>query len=338
MLRILRRHWFLVGLVAVLAAAAIAPGIGKGGGPLASQTWQGWLVAGIFLLSGFDLRTSELRSAFRDVRLHAFVQGTSLLVAPLLFYAAARLLSQTPLPAPLLEGFVVLGCLPTTVTSGVAFTRASGGDEAAALFNATLGNLLGIVVTPFTILIATGRHGVVPASSIAAQLAWQVAAPVAAGQVLRALLGARADAVRARLGPMGSLLLLALIYVVFCDSLSRGFDLGAAELAAALVIACLLHALLVFVAFRASALPIWQMSRAKRTAAVICSTQKTAALGLPLLAILYRDDARVGLVAVPLLLYHPLQLVVAGAAVDAWRRFNGVASPPEPTSPERSAR
>jgi sodium/bile acid cotransporter 7 len=92
------------------------------------------------------------------------------------------------------------------------------------------------------------------------------------------------------------------------------------------------------VAFQSSALSIWGLSRAKRTAAVICSTQKTAALGLPLLAILYRDDASLGLVAVPLLLYHPLQLVVAGAAVDAWRRFNGVASPPEPTGPERSAR
>src|SRR5215510_12525634 len=119
MLRFLRRQWFLVGLVVVLAAAAIAPGIGRGGGPLASQLWQGWLVAGIFFLSGFDLRTSDLRGAIRDVRLHVFVQGTSLLVAPLLFFVAARGLSHTPMPAPLLEGFVVLGCLPTTVTSGV---------------------------------------------------------------------------------------------------------------------------------------------------------------------------------------------------------------------------
>jgi solute carrier family 10 (sodium/bile acid cotransporter), member 7 len=316
----------------------MAPNVGRGSGHLAARVWQGWLVAGIFLLSGFDLRTSELGGAIRDVRLHLFVQGTSLAVAPLLFYAAARALSRTSLPPALLEGFVVLGCLPTTVTSGVAFTRASGGDEAGALFNATLGNLLGIVVTPFSILLATGRHGSVPASTVAMQLAWQVAAPVAAGQVLQLLVGRRAAGLRPWLGRASSILLLALIYVVFCDSLSRGFNVGAGHVAAAFVLAAALHGLLVAFAFRASALPVWRLSRAKRTAAVICSTQKTAALGLPLLAILYRGEASVGLVALPLLIYHPLQLVVAGSAVDAWRRFNGVASTPEPTGPESNAR
>src|SRR5262245_52301350 len=109
MLHFLRRQWFLIGLVVVLSAALLAPDVGRRGGPLATQIWQAWLVAGIFLISGFDLRTSELRGALRDFRLHLFVQGTSLAIAPLLFYTAARLLSHTSLPAPLLEGFVVLG-------------------------------------------------------------------------------------------------------------------------------------------------------------------------------------------------------------------------------------
>jgi sodium/bile acid cotransporter 7 len=338
MLRFLRRQWFLAGLVVVLAAAALAPNVGRGGGPLASQRWQGWLVFGIFLLSGFALRRGVLKGAIRDYRLHVFVQGTSLAVAPLLFWASAHVLSATSLPAPLLEGFVVLGCLPTTVTSGVAFTRAAGGDEAGALFNATLGNLLGIVVTPFSILLATGRHGAVPASLVAAQLGWQVAAPVAVGQILQLAFGTRAAKVRPWLGRTGSILLLALIYVVFCDSLSRGFDVGAGDIAAAFAIAAALHALLVGLAFRSSALAVFRLSRAKRTAAVICSTQKTAALGLPLLAILYRNDASLGLVALPLLIYHPLQLVAAGSAVDAWRRFNGALRPPDPTAPESVAR
>jgi sodium/bile acid cotransporter 7 len=328
----------LLGLVVVLSAAALAPNVGQSGGPIAGRSWQGWIVAAIFLLGGFDLRTSELGGAIRDVRLHLFVQGTSLVAAPLLFYAAARLLTHAPLPAMLLEGFVVLGCLPTTVTSGVAFTRASGGDEAGAMFNATLGNLLGIVVSPFSILLATGRHGAVPAGAVAAQLAWQVAAPVAAGQVLQRIVGNRATDARPWLARAPSILLLALIYLVFCDSFSRGFAVSAAHLAAAFAVAAALHGLLMVFALRSSSLAIWRLSRPKRTAAVICSTQKTAALGLPLLAILYRDDGGVGLVALPLLIYHPLQLFVAGSAVDAWRRFNGATSTPDPTAPEKHAR
>src|ERR1051325_3478037 len=115
MLQLLRRQWFLVGLAIVLAAAVTAPGVGRNGGPLAPERWQGFLVFGIFLCSGLELPTRELGGALRDLRLHVFVQGVSLGVAPLLFFAATRALEPTSLPRSLLEGFVVLGCLPTTV-------------------------------------------------------------------------------------------------------------------------------------------------------------------------------------------------------------------------------
>jgi sodium/bile acid cotransporter 7 len=223
------------------------------------------------------------------------------------------------------------------VTSGVAFTRASGGDEAGAIFNATLGNLLGIFVTPMSIMIATGRHATAPAGTVAMQLAWQVAAPVALGQLLQTVARRPIAKVRHWLGRSSVFLLLALIYVLFCDSLSRGFAVSAGYVLAAVLIAAALHGALIALAFGLSRPAIWRFSRPRRTAAIICSTQKTAALGLPLLAILYRDDSSIGLVALPLLIYHPLQLLVAGAAVGAWRKYNGVLLP-EPTVPDRSAR
>jgi sodium/bile acid cotransporter 7 len=334
---LLRRQWFLMGLVLVLGAAVSRPDIGKRGGPLAPEHWQGWLVVGIFFIAGLELRTSALAGALYDLRLHAFVQGVSLLAAPLLFFAVAKTLAPLGLPTPLIEGFVVLGCLPTTVTSGVAFTRVSGGDEAGALFNATLGNLLGIVVTPFSILLMTGRHASVPATDVATQLAWQVAAPIAVGQLLQ-LVRQRSVPGRRWFGPISILLLLSLIYLVFCDSLSRGLETSAGQVVGAVAVTALLHGLLVAFALRLSALRSWRFSPAKRTAAVISSTQKTAALGLPLLAILYRNEPGVGLIALPLLVYHPLQLIVAGAAADAWRRYNGVQSALNPTAHENPAR
>jgi sodium/bile acid cotransporter 7 len=227
--------------------------------------------------------------------------------------------------------------LPTTVTSGVAFTRASGGDEASALFNATIGNLLGIVVTPFSILVATGHHASLPAGVLATQLAWQVAAPVAMGQLLQIWIGGFVAPLRPWLGRASVLLLLALIYLVFSESLSRGFGVGIGYVGAAIVICVALHGALIAIALRLSTMRVWRFSRAKRTSAVICSTQKTAALGLPLLAILYREEASLGLVALPLLIYHPLQLLVAGSAVGAWTKYNGGFLPPNPTTPENAS-
>lgn len=338
MLRFARKQWFLLALVVVLGAAIVAPDIGRPGGPLAPEKWQGLIVGGIFLLSGIELRTRDLGGAIRDVRLLVFVQGVSLVLAPVVFYAAARGLAMSRLPEPLLEGFMVLGCLPTTITSGVALTRASGGDEAGALFNATLGNLLGVVITPLSILLVTGHHANVPARAVVTLLAWQVAAPIAIGQLLQWWIGDSVDRLRPWPGRASVLLLLVLIYFVFSASLSRGFGASTRHLAAAVVIAAALHGALIIAALRLSSMTIWGFSRSKRTSAVISSTQKTAALGLPLLAILYRDDARLGLLALPLLIYHPLQLVVAGSAVDAWRRYNCALVPPDPTTPENVAR
>ncbi|HEX9295306.1 MAG TPA: bile acid:sodium symporter family protein [Polyangiaceae bacterium] len=327
-----RRQWFLAGLVLVLAIAILAPDVGRGDGPLSPGRWRGWLVASIFLISGLELRTSQLGEAVRDYRLHVFVQGLSLLICPLFFWCVAQGLAHTGLPWPLIEGVVVLGCLPTTVTSGVAFTRVSGGDEAGALFNATLGNLMGVVVSPIWILLLTGQQGNIPLEAVAPQLAWQVAAPVGLGQAIQLVLARYVPSLRVRLGNVAGVLLLVLIYFVFCDSLSQGVRVGAAHVLAAISILAALHGALLLIAFRSSGLPIWHFSRAKRTAAVICSTQKTAALGVPMIAIVYANRPELGLVTLPLLVYHPLQLLVAGAAVDAWRRYNGTDRPLSPTT------
>src|SRR5262245_45299976 len=109
MLRLLRRQMFLVGLVVVLVLAIAAPNVGRAGGPLAPERWQGLLLSGMFLMSGIELRTRALGVPVGAVRLRAFVQGVSLVLAPVLFFAVARSVQATTLSESLLEGFVVLG-------------------------------------------------------------------------------------------------------------------------------------------------------------------------------------------------------------------------------------
>jgi sodium/bile acid cotransporter 7 len=68
---------------------------------------------------------------------------------------------------------------------------------------------------------------------------------------------------------------------------------------------------------------------AQRVAATVCSSQKTVALGIPLLrALLAPGLAAAGtagggrslaLLSAPLLVYHPLQLLVGSCLVPTWR-------------------
>jgi len=51
---------------------------------------------------------------------------------------------------------VIAACLPMTVNMVIVMTKSSGGNEPCALLNASLGNLLGVFVTPATILLFLG--------------------------------------------------------------------------------------------------------------------------------------------------------------------------------------
>jgi sodium/bile acid cotransporter 7 len=48
-----------------------------------------------------------------------------------------------------------------------------------------------------------------------------------------------------------------------------------------------------------------------------CGAQKTLAVGVPLIAILYKGDPNLAFLTLPILVYHPLQLLV-GAASAPW--------------------
>ncbi|RXM31068.1 hypothetical protein EOD39_7299 [Acipenser ruthenus] len=51
------------------------------------------------------------------------------------------------------RGLQTVGCMPPPVSSAVILTKAVGGNEAAAIFNSAFGSFLGIVVTPLLLLL-----------------------------------------------------------------------------------------------------------------------------------------------------------------------------------------
>lgn len=100
-------------------------------------------------------------------------------------------------------------------------------------------------------------------------------------------------------------LLLLIVYSTFCDTFLRGFGIPPATLAALLGLVTASH-----LGFLAAA---WQLGgvlrlRAKqRITLALTATQKTLALGLPLLRVVFAGRPDLGLLCTPLLLQHPLQ-------------------------------
>ena len=329
----LQRHWFLLALGVALLMAVASPGLAGSGGALHLDAMRSGLIAGIFLLSGLTLPGRALARAAAGWRLHVLVQGFTLGLVPLAMWLATPLWLLL-LPVPLVLGLQVLACLPTTIASNVATTRAAGGDEAGALVNAVLGNLLGILVTPWTVLWLTGLWGQVDPLAVAAALGWQVALPVAVGQLLRLGLSAACDRQRARLGLLSQLALLTLVWHLVSDAAQHAHGLTASLLLVVLGVVLIWHLASTAAAY---GLARWiKLPPPQRIAAAICGGQKTLAMGAPLAAILLAQAPGAALVAVPIVAHHAIQLIV-GAGLAGWWRTTVVTGDPATPRPRDPA-
>ena len=61
--------------------------------------------------------------------------------------------------------------------------------------------------------------------------------------------------------------------------------------------------------------------REDQATAMICATQKTVALGIPLLKALIPDAPLLSRLSAPLLLYHPLQLLIDSTLTSAMKQY-----------------
>ena len=115
----------------------------------------------IFLLSSLATESSELRLAVSNIKLNFSIQFISFILWPFLIgKPLTHFMNQwTPqlLSKELLDGVLILTCLPVTVNMAILLTGASGGHIATALCNTVIGNLLAIILTPALLLYFFGN-------------------------------------------------------------------------------------------------------------------------------------------------------------------------------------
>lgn len=307
-----RVDWFLLGMVAATALAWFFPDPGAKGGVLHPELTNKLGVALIFFLHGLLLSFVALRAGTLLWRLHLVVQLSTFVLCPLLGLAALWLLEGVLDPS-LTLGVFYLCALPSTVSSSVAMTAAARGNVPAAVFNATLSSVLGVFLTPLWVGVVFGATGAtLPLAEVVPDLIVWLLLPLAVGQLLRPLLGAFAARHRGKVSVVDRGTILLLVYTSFCDSVKSGVWLGSGVDALLWTLAFSVLLLTLLLLTMNAVCRALGFSTEERVVAVFCGSKKTLASGVPMARLMFAGQAGLSLILLPILIYHPLQLVVCG--------------------------
>lgn len=324
---LLKRHYFLTGIVFVIIFANLFPHIGAKGGLLKPEITVKYVaVFIIFFNSGISIKTEDLTKAVLQIRIHLFIQCFTFIVFPCIMVVLVNMLSLSSFDGLLLQGMKVLGCMPPPVSSAVILTKAIGGNEPAAIFNSAIGSFLGIFATPALILNVIGNLVDVPVYNIATQLSLTVLFPLVLGQILRKHAKLWLDRKHIPFSCIGSCILLLIIYTTFCDTFSNAnIGIDFISLMSVIFLIVIIQCILLFSIFMTITQVFKLFSPPDAVAVLFCCTHKSLTLGIPIVKILFSNHPGLSVISVPLLIYHPTQILLGGLLVPTirgWLLFN----------------
>ena len=302
---------FTLTLLSVVALATLLPARGALAGALDVATQLG--IGLLFFLHGAKLSREAVVAGAAHLRLHALIFACTFGLFPLLGLLLRPVL--TPLVgADLYRGLLYVCALPATVQSAIAFTSIARGNIPAAVCSAAASSLFGVFMTPLLVALLLGVEGQGGGSLLDAirKIGVQLLLPFVLGQVARGFIGPWVVRNKDWIRYVDQGAILLVVYAAFSSAVIAGLWHQVPPLSlAGLVIAC---SVLLGLALLGTHL----LGRAlgfgieDRITILFCGSKKSLATGVPMAQVLFAGQS-LGLLLLPLMLFHQIQLMVCAA-------------------------
>ncbi len=318
------RDKFILAIIAVIVFAYFFPQAASGGGILSLERISGIGISLIFFFYGLRLAPEKLRAGLKNWRLHLLIQSSTFLLFPLLvlpFYALAHSDHQQLLWLAVF----FLAVMPSTVSSSVMMVGIAKGNIPAAIFNASISGIIGIVVTPLWLGIFTvsvGGSG--DLSSVYFNLCLEIIFPVVLGIVLQRWWGEFARLHEKKLALFDKAVILSIIYRSFAHSFEERIFSNVSIGDLAILSAAVLGLFLAVYLFIGQFAGYLQFDREDTIAAQFCGTKKSLVHGSVFLKVIFGASPAAGMIIVPLMIFHALQILIISIIAGQLGRSSGL--------------
>lgn len=312
---------FVLALFGAILLAWLAPWVGAEHESWSPAEVAGWGVGVIFFFYGLKLNPEKLKAGLRNYKLHTVIHLTTFILFPLLVLGVMAVWPDWQANYYLWLGIFFVATLPSTVSSSVVMVSLAGGNVTAAIFNASISSLIGVFITPLWMsLFLTAGSGGNALGDVILKLVFQVLVPIGAGMLLRRWWGGFADRHKRLLTFFDQAVIIAIVYTSFCESFDQHmFD---AVSWATLLWLILGMAALFFTVYGI----VWWVStkfkfnREDRITALFCGSKKSLVHGTVMSKVLVAEQTLTGILLLPIMIYHAMQLVLVGVIAGRMNR------------------
>lgn len=306
-------------LLVAIVLAFVLPATGEA--RVHAQTASNVAIFVLFLLNGLRIDRRDILRGLANLRF----------LAPLLAWIFGGMvlagwglsLAMTGLVPPLVAlGFLYLGTLPSTIQSATSYSMLAGGNAALSVIAAALVNIAGVFITAPLFAAIAGSAQVQVGSEVIVRIGLILVLPFLIGQAVQDHFRDWTARNRDRVVWVDRFVIALAVYVAFSGAVEQDVWDRIGPLAWVVVVAALVAMLLFGHAVAWLLAGALGLPRADRISFMFAGGQKSAAIGVPLGALLFPPEIA-GLVLIPLLLYHQFQLLVAAPLSTRLARFPG---------------
>ena len=302
---------FLLLLIGMIALAYFFPSPGVREEPVSLEQITNYGLTLIFFFYGLRLSFQKLRAGLFNLRMHVLIQLTTFLFFPLVVLSCKPFFNNGNSKI-LWLGTFFLACLPSTVSSSVVMVSIAGGNVPAAIFNATISAVLGIFITPVWMsLVLSDNTKDFDLRTILFKLFLQVLLPFILGVTLNRRFGNFAEKHRQKLRYFDQAVILLIVYTAFCHAFTLDIFAGYSFSSLIWLTAAMWAMFFLSYAFILAVCRFLKFNSADTVTVLFCGSKKSLVHGTVMSKVLFPDTSIAGIILLPIMIYHALQLIAA---------------------------